>query len=748
MSKKRDELIKKAIEEEKFQLRLLKTKSPKSLWLFNKYILSAEEGKNKVSLAPFHKELCNFVQDSADKKKLILIPRMHLKSTLVTVGYTLWRIVKDPDTRVLILSGKYDNAVDFVSAIQDHLTKNETLKKVFGDIAKNPIDWRDGRFTLSTNRETIGEKEPTVLGAGITSNVVSKHFDVVILDDIVVRENTETIEQVDKIIKRYKDVIDLMETNAQLIVIGTRWTDNDVYSWVLDPKNRQLDQFEVMKKAAMKWEGPIETALETGEGFEGSLWPQKFSRKELLKRFKAKGPYEFCTPAETPILMADWTEKPISEVEVGDEVIGYYRGTPEKRGKLVPTTVEAISETEDYVYDLEMESERKVRCTKTHEWYTGRHDKTHKLYRPAKIGSRLMFVCPTGDFEPTEEEKRLWMYLGGIFDGEGSAKAGGCLTITQGMGNEKVREKIRDVMEKLGITYSKYIREHDRDDWKNSVSYSLNDNFETQLKLIRIADIGKKDQLVDRLFEKSARYVRGEDKVVDMRKGKKEKVYGLQTGTGNYIAWGYASRNSTQYLNDPVPDTDATFRKEWFNYYEEPDLKGLLLNTYLTIDPAISVKKEADYTAMVVTSIDEYGNIYIRDIIRDRMIPSTIIDYIFRLAERWHPTKIGLEDVAWQKTLAYSMREEMNKRGRHLPVYPVKPHGRNKEERIKGLQPLYASGKVYHRSSLPDNRYLENELLRFPRAQNDDIIDALSYTLDFFVKPREKKASYNNRFLY
>mgnify|MGYP001615894572 FL=1 len=190
--------------------KLLRDKALSSLYIFNKYVLKVEEGENKVPLAPFHRELCNFVQDSTDKKKLILVPRLHLKSTLITIGYSVLSILKNPNIRILILSATYENAADFVGAIKDHLSRNETLIGLYGNVAKNPIEWSNNRITLRTNRTAIGDKEPTVLGAGIETNVVSKHFDMVILDDVVVRENTETIEQIDKVIKRYRDTINLM----------------------------------------------------------------------------------------------------------------------------------------------------------------------------------------------------------------------------------------------------------------------------------------------------------------------------------------------------------------------------------------------------------------------------------------------------------------------------------------------------------------------------------------------------------
>src|SRR3989337_2980776 len=110
MNIKRQEVINAILKEKELTDNLLKQEAPKSLYIFNKFVLKAEEGENKVPLAKFHRELCNFAQERRDKKKLILVPRMHLKSTLITVGYSIFRIIDNPNIRILIISGTHENA--------------------------------------------------------------------------------------------------------------------------------------------------------------------------------------------------------------------------------------------------------------------------------------------------------------------------------------------------------------------------------------------------------------------------------------------------------------------------------------------------------------------------------------------------------------------------------------------------------------------------------------------------------------
>ena len=149
-------------------------------------------------------------------------------------------------------------------------------------------------------------------------------------------------------------------------------------------------------------------------------------------------------------------------------------------------------------------------------------------------------------------------------------------------------------------------------------------------------------------------------------------------------------------MNDPIPEENATFKKDWFSYYEPLDLRGATLNYFSMVDPAISLEKDADFTAIVTVAVDQFRNIYVKDIVRQHLTPSGIIEELFKLWERFHQAEIALEDVAYQKALQYSLTEEMNRRQIYLPITQVKPANRAKDQRIKGLQPLYANRKVFH----------------------------------------------------
>ena len=197
---------------------------------------------------------------------------------------------------------------------------------------------------------------------------------------------------------------------------------------------------------------------------------------------------------------------------------------------------------------------------------------------------------------------------------------------------------------------------------------------------------------------------------------------------------------SCQYQNEPVSDETAVFKKEDFKHYKPDDL-DIPLNVFMSVDPAISIEKTADYSAIVVGGFDNAGNIYILDIFRERVESKDLINQIFTMAETWRPRMVGIEETAFQKVMIYNLNDEMRARGLYLPVSGLKRDtSESKEMRIRALQPKYQSHNIYHPNKHAYLFDLEFELLRFPRGKTDDIIDAEADLLQIAYPKKNRKS--------
>lgn len=146
------------------------------------------------------------------------------------------------------------------------------------------------------------------------------------------------------------------------------------------------------------------------------------------------------------------------------------------------------------------------------------------------------------------------------------------------------------------------------------------------------------------------------------------------------------------------------------------------LDITVTVDLAPAEKITSDRNAVTTVGTTPWGEALVLDSWAKRCTPLELMEYLFLLKERFSPRIFGIEDVAYQKAFKHFMRAEMDRRGLYLNMFPLKAQGK-KTMRIRGLQPIMATGRLY---ILPTQMILRQEMADFPLGQFDDAIDSLS----------------------
>lgn len=266
---------------------------------------------------------------------------------------------------------------------------------------------------------------------------------------------------------------------------------------------------------------------------------------------------EFCNTPEAPIWMGDYSFKAIGDVAVGDEVIGwsYSIGTRgEQRKKLRRTTVLAVSRRiAPEVVRVTMESGRVIRCTPDHMWSNPLYSPGAKKrrpgdpwfheYLPAQVGRELVHVI-----EPTEEltsdkERMTAAWLSGIYDGEGCGNSIG----QSETANPNVCQRIKDSLDLLGIEWT-------QTEWAIHFRQAGRRTGARQ-DLVNFLNWTEPTRKVTKANERAILGTpnAGRDRVISIESEGPGEVVSMQTETGNYVAWGYASKNCRiLYLTHPV----------------------------------------------------------------------------------------------------------------------------------------------------------------------------------------------------
>lgn len=186
---------------------------------------------------------------------------------------------------------------------------------------------------------------------------------------------------------------------------------------------------------------------------------------------------------------------------------------------------------------------------------------------------------------------------------------------------------------------------------------------------------------------------------------------------------------SCQYLNEPVDDESATFKRS--NMIRRPWelVKDMPINWYLCVDPSYD-GPYSDYAALVVVGMNYQRDLYVRHVLRKKMNYAETIEQMFDLYNRFDITRIVLETVATQKSIQYELNNEQKRRNTWLPVTEIKSRTKSKEDRIRALAPFYEFGHIFHVKECNQLDELEYELIHFPKGTHDDIVDALANVLE------------------
>lgn len=182
-----------------------------------------------------HDELEVFLAKPSSKKALLL-PRGHLKSSIVTIGKSIQAILKNPNVRILIANQVWDMSRKFLAEIKAHLELS-TLPKIFGQFKSE--QWNQDAITVA--QRSHAKKEPTILTTGIEAETTGGHFDLIFLDDLVGHQNCQTPEQRDKAKRFRRSMINLLEPGGRLVEVGTRWHLDDTFSEIFEKEEAYYD---------------------------------------------------------------------------------------------------------------------------------------------------------------------------------------------------------------------------------------------------------------------------------------------------------------------------------------------------------------------------------------------------------------------------------------------------------------------------------------------------------------------------
>jgi PBSX family phage terminase large subunit len=183
--------------------------------------------------------------------------------------------------------------------------------------------------------------------------------------------------------------------------------------------------------------------------------------------------------------------------------------------------------------------------------------------------------------------------------------------------------------------------------------------------------------------------------------------------------------------------------RNWFVRHEgyEPE-QVRMMNKYIIVDPARTKNENSDYTSMILVGLNHDNHRYVLDMVRDKLNLSERWEAMRRMHIKWKP-----QNVYYKKTGAEAEIEAFQL-FMHDSQYRFKitslvesANAESKVGRIRRIIPDLQSGrwlfpKTAYKLTWDGNdtdqmaQFITQEVMSFPYAKHDDMLDALSGAYD------------------
>lgn len=375
----------------------------------------------------------------------------------------------------------------------------------------------------------------------------------------------------------------------------------------------------------------------------------------------------YCNPPEAPIWMGDLSFKPLGEVRVGDEVIGWADGDDfgrraykrkHKRQTLRRARVLAIHKRRAPLVKVTFASGRTLRCTADHRWLSANKNKDY--FTVARVGHSLCRVVDPTPALPSEKA-RVAGWLAGIWDGEGT----GCRVAQYRDANPEVWQAIQDRLCALSFSHT-----------PRDKSIYLTGGRNEYVRFLNWVQPVKRER-----FEKEILLGRFRipDRIVSIEPDGEDEVISMTTSTGNYVAWGYASKNcgarpgahgwqaegETHSAELRARMSEIMLRRTWRDV--QPDLPPMTRSLEM-VALSQSVKDNVEEAAAQVRYETRSAKTFVGDLARLRkMYAKEKTAHALKLIREQIDAGRSVVAWAWHTDVADTLFEKLS--GAGVPVY-------------------------------------------------------------------------------
>ena len=230
----------------------------KDFWFFLTHVLFPAVWEENYTQS-FHQPICNILQALGKGENfMFLLPREHRKSYIITIAWSIWLILRDPNIRIQFIGVKQSTCEKFCSLIRDaFLPENKEFahfQSVFPDFVIAETTKKMEKMAWTHHKREVVLADPTVFSTYLANPSTGGRCDVQIWDDAFDRKNLSNPDMAAKTIEKMIDLFPILGLTSKYrnrVVVGTRWTYFDPYGMMMGEKLDEGDTPEGLEDISL-----------------------------------------------------------------------------------------------------------------------------------------------------------------------------------------------------------------------------------------------------------------------------------------------------------------------------------------------------------------------------------------------------------------------------------------------------------------------------------------------------------------
>jgi hypothetical protein len=243
-------LLSTALQEEEREL------GRSDFWYFLTQVLYPDTWQSQYT-ERFHRPITEALQNLEPGADLwIFLQRQARKSFISTIAHAIWRIIRDPNVRYLLVGAREETVKPFARVIKSAFEAGTPGFEKFQALYPEFITQGRGKtlkqaFQFTVPNRTVNLPDPTFRAAYLGVTGAGWRCDLLDFDDCVERRNVATAEGSAKALMQMSDLLPLLDKTSTLRNIvgkGTRWSFHDPYGKIIGEEEEQENAQEAMER--------------------------------------------------------------------------------------------------------------------------------------------------------------------------------------------------------------------------------------------------------------------------------------------------------------------------------------------------------------------------------------------------------------------------------------------------------------------------------------------------------------------